>query len=256
LTLMVFRSIRGGRTLPEGTGRKNGKVTVPLSSIADVHRGISTGANKFFLLTDESVKQIGVPTGYLKKIVPTRIRLPVGVFGLEDWEEHRRMGRPCWMLTLPRAVPVEELPPGVRQYIARGESQGINLIPTCRSRRPKAPWYFIRTSRVPDLIFTYMSRNPRFIYNEARAYVLTNLLEIHLKISQVSQVSEKMKELSLVLSGELASWIKKESAGRRYLGGLLKFEPGDLSKMPISRSLLDMVLSDDPHLRSSIVGRQ
>lgn len=240
--LMLFQSVSDGKTRTRSSrglrARKTREVTVPLGFFASVHRGISTGANKFFVLSDEMVEKMGISVGYLKKVIPTRIRKVYlsTVFDEDEWDNLREKGLPCWLLCLPRKILTDDLPFEVRRYIKKGERLGIHLIPTCKNRKP---WYYIRIpSRIPDLVFTYMARGyPKFIYNKACAYNLTNLLGIYLN-APIRHSDEKMVNLTKLLNNELKNWIDQESAGRKYAGGLIKFEPGDLETMPIHESTL------------------
>lgn len=210
------------------------KATLSLKDIAAVHRGISTGANKFFVLTDAKVKAMGLSgTDFVKMVVPTKIRkdeLPL-IFTTEDWCHLKEKGKPCWLLNLP-CKNLNELPYSIREYIREGEKNGIHLIPTCKHRKP---WYDIKADRrhISDFVFTYMSRGyPKFVYNKAHAYNLTNLLGVHLSVPfKVSE--QKMTILMQQLNAELKKWIDQEDVGRKYFCGLVKFEPGDLKNMPI-----------------------
>ena len=240
-TFAFFKHVLSGNT--EGRlsriPKNKGKITVSLGDIASVHRGISTGANDFFVLTDMEVEAMGLSkTDYVRMVMPTRIRkdeLPT-VFGIEDWNDLKENGKRCWLLCLPSVSP-DELPSSVKEYIRKGERNGIQLIPTCRDREP---WYHIKISRTPvsDLVFTYMSRGyPKFIYNKARVYNLTNLLGI--RISGPTRFSDrKMANFVEQLNTELEKWIDLEVVGRKYPGGLVKFEPGDLKNMPICEQSL------------------
>lgn len=240
--LMLFQSVSEGKT---GTrfsrrlrARKTREVTVPLGSFASVHRGISTGANKFFVLSNEMVEKIGMSVGYLRKVIPTKIRKVdfSTVFDEDLWNNLREKGLPCWLLSLPSKIRTDDLPFEVRQYIKKGERLGVHLVPTCKNRKP---WYYIRIPpRIPDLVFTYISRGyPKFIYNKACAYNLTNLLGIYVN-APIRHSDEKMVNLTKLLNNEIKNWIDQESAGRKYAGGLIKFEPGDLRIMAIRESTL------------------
>jgi len=217
-TFMLFQPVSKGKTkepLPS-QARRSKEATVPLGSFVSIHRGISTGANDFFVMTEKAVKEIGIPKEYLKKVIPSRIRkvrFP-NVFEEENWNYLREEGKPCWLLCLPRKHKqknqTEELQPEVKQYIRKGERQGIHLIPTCRNRDP---WYYINASRIPDLFFTYISRGyPKFVYNKARACILTNLLGVYLKVP-FKRSNEAVANLIELLNSELKAWIDRESAG-------------------------------------------
>jgi len=238
-TLMLFHPVSILKEEPFSQRLSKGRKAraASLGSFASIHRGISTGANDFFVLTNDIVEKIGVPVDYLKKIIPTKTRkaeLPT-VFSEENWDYLKEKGKPCWLLSLPKETLISDLPQVIRQYIKKGERQGTHLVPTCRNRKP---WYYIRIPRIPDMVFTYISRGyPKFIYNKAEAYNLTNLLAIYLDLP--AKLSEKKATvLTKFLNSELKNWIDRESAGRKYAGGLIKFEPGDLKNMPVSKSKL------------------
>jgi len=236
-TLAYFQYIPNcaGQRLSPRTPKAEGKAAaLRLKDIAALHRGISTGANEFFVLTDAKVNAMGLSdTDYVRMVIPTRIRkdeLPT-IFTIKDWSRLKENGKPCWLLCLPYKNP-DELPCSIREYIRKGERDGIHLIPTCKHRKP---WYHIKVDQhhISDLVFTYMSRGyPKFIYNEARAYNLTNLLGIYLSAS-IRTSEPKMTNLVQQLNIELKKWIDQEAVGRKYFGGLVKFEPGDLKNMPI-----------------------
>ncbi|MDH5779208.1 MAG: N-6 DNA methylase [Candidatus Bathyarchaeota archaeon] len=237
-TLALFEQILSAdreRQL-HGTQKRKRKAEVFLDDIAFVHRGISTGANEFFVLTDMEARTMELHgTEYIKRVMPTRIRkneLPA-VLGKDHWNSLKASGKPCWLLCLPRKRP-DKLPSNIREYIRKGERNGINLIPTCAARKPW--WYHIKIhwQTAPDLLFTYMSRGyPRFMYNKARVYNLTNLLGIWLRESARFS-DEEVLNIVEQLNTALKKWIDQEAVGRKYRGGLVKFEPGDLKNMPIS----------------------
>lgn len=238
-TIALFQSIApaGGFDHAPYAQRSTGTPDMTLAFFARAHRGISTGANSFFVLTTESVENLGIPPVYLQKIVPPRTGrelLPV-VFDEQDWEKLRSLDRPCWLLCLPRQTSPREMPPQVKQYIQTGERQGVHLTPTCSNRNP---WYYIRIPpKIPELFFTYVSRRyPRFIYNKARVLNLTNLLGVYLKLTS-NCFSNRMKELVELLNEDLRKCIDEGHAGRNYVGGLIKFEPKDLERLPISESV-------------------
>jgi tRNA1(Val) A37 N6-methylase TrmN6 len=237
LTVFRFQSRTQTSNPPlEPTGTRVARLH--LMDIANVRRGISTGANSYFALTDQMVEKWDIPEKWRTRIIPTKIRLPEQVFGEREWNELRETGWPCWLLKIPRDSTLEQLPMAVKDYIRFGEKDGINLRPTCKFREP---WYCVPVTATPDIVFTYMFRErPRFIYNQARAHVLTNLLSLVLKV-QHTPGETAMRDLSNLLTENLVAWIGQTGAGRRYAGGLVKFEPGDLRNMPISSEVLSVL---------------
>jgi hypothetical protein len=214
--------------------------------VAWVHRGISTGNNKFFVLTDQLVERIGVPRDYLEKVVPTKIRFDTHIIDDNTWKDWRKSGKSCWLLAIPRHTSTAQLG-ALTNYIRVGEREGVHLAPTCRARKP---WYSVRVPReFPDFIFTYMSRgSPRFMYNKARAHILTNLLGVRLRHSTRCD----MGDIARYLNETLTSWIENNNVGRRYAGGLVKFEPGDLQRMPVPKDLVSRVTSAKPFVLSPV----
>jgi tRNA1(Val) A37 N6-methylase TrmN6 len=235
-TLAYFQHIANpvGKRLSTEKRKPEEKAIPSLKDIAAIHRGISTGANEFFVLTDVKVRAMGLSgTDFVKMVVPTKIRkdeLP-SIFTTEDWSRLKEKGKPCWLLSLPYEN-LNRLPQSIREYIRKGEKDGIHLIATCKNRYP---WYDIKADQhhISDFVFTYMSRGyPKFVYNKAHAYNLTNLLGVHLNAT-IKISEQKMTNLVQQLNIDLKKWIDQEGVGRKYLGGLVKFEPGDLKNMPI-----------------------
>lgn len=225
--------------VPSEQRRSKKEITALLTSLALVHRGISTGANGFFVLTNSFVEKIELSVDarrrYLNKVIPTKIQLP-NVFSDKCWNEYKESGEPCWLLSLPSDEPAERFPSAIKKYIRMGESKGIHMLPTCKNRKP---WYHIRVGNPPNLVFTYMSRGyPRFVYNEASAFNLTNLLSIYWRVPSC-RFFDMAPRVTELLNSDLRNWIDQKSVGRKYAGGLIKFEPGDLRTMPVSKHTLN-----------------
>lgn len=216
----------------------NEEKTPTLNVIASVHRGISSGANDYFVLTSDSAEKMMIPEEYLTKVIPPKTPsiMLKEEFALQDWEKLKSMGRPCLLLTIGPKEPPEKLPTVITKYIKMGERRGIHQIPTCRNRKPW--WYSVRIPKTaPDYMFTYMFRHtPRFFFNKAHVYHLTNLLGVYFKRSSPSV--RKIANVGDLLNTELAHWFDQGLIGRKYAGGLVKLEPHDLEKMPISRNIL------------------
>jgi hypothetical protein len=212
-----------------------------LGDIAEVHRGISTGANNYFVLNDAMVKEIGISKEYLKKTIPPKIprKMLKSSFTIDDWERFCREGMPCWLFYVKPNIPPEKLTSEVRQYIRKGEREGVNLVPTCKARKE---WYSIKLrDEIPDLVFTYMFRDkPLFLYNEAKALNLTNFIGIYLKRSIKKQIND-MLIFAIMLNQEISKYLSHRNMGRKYAGGLTNLGPRDLSNTPISNSLVSLL---------------
>jgi adenine-specific DNA-methyltransferase len=212
-----------------------------LSKIAKVHRGISTGANEFFVLTSDAIKNIGITESrYITKVMPTRIaKLRLGTsLDLDEWNNLEKEGRACWLLTVPSKRSIDSLPIELRNYLLKGKGLAIHETPTSKSREP---WYSIKLpERPPDMFFTYIARGvPHFVYNKAKVFNLTNLLGVYLNESLVNLSEEEICLVVQTLNEAIKDWCQSQLVGRRYRGGIVKLEPRDLEMMPIPKSLAD-----------------
>lgn len=205
-----------------------------LKLIGSVHRGISTGANNYFLLNKDLVKKFKIPETFLTKVIPPKTphKYFNEKFSNTDWERLMDNGASCLLLSIDPKMSPEDLPYDVMKYIKLGESKGVHLVPTSRARMP---WWSVRIPKnPPDIIFTYMFRGkPKFFVNEARVFNLTNLLGIYFSHSVNFSV-----DIINSLNKSSESWVNSGRAGRNYAGGLTKLEPKELERMPLPLTLL------------------
>lgn len=209
---------------------------IELQSLTTIRRGISTGANDFFVLTHEDINELNVPEHYRKKIVPTQINLSQVEFSITDWKTHRDAGRPCWLLSIPADTHIKDLSSEIRDYLNQGMADGIHRRTTCETRNK---WFSVPLIEPPDIIFKYISRGPnRFIYNRANALILTNLIAVDLDYID-NKNPEKIKKIIRLLNSNLKKWIKSGNIGKTYERNLLKIEPGELAQMPLGSEIRD-----------------
>lgn len=206
-----------------------------VKDVLRIRRGISTGCNDFFVLTDQEARRRGL-NKWLKRVLPTRIHLPESVFTDDYWEELRKKGYPCWLLVLPERK-LKEFDTSVQEYLREGLRRGLHATPTANTMRT---WFSLPVTEPPDLFVTYFFRGaPRFILNSANAYNLTNILGGRF-ISPVQD--DQTKELMICsLNKQAERWMRGKGAGREYKGGLRKIEPRELSQLPVDTALWDLV---------------
>jgi len=204
-----------------------------LQDVVHVKRGISTGFNEFFVLTDEEVRRRKILKKRLCKVLPTRISIKTKQFSEADWDQLRLSNHPCWLLALPKGE-IEDFEPAIQEYLKEGLRRGVHETPTAKTYRA---WFSIPVpSSTPDVFVTYLFRGvPRFILNDAGVLNLTNILGGRF----VSAVPEAKRRELIVdsLNAQAKHWTK---AGRQYKGGLMKIEPKELCRLPIDSSLLKL----------------
>lgn len=208
---------------------------VPLQEVADVRRGYTTGANEFFYLTEEEIRQKGIEEEFwqhqdkagkwiankvivspreCKRVVPDPIelnRIVLFINAESDEFEGKR----------------------VKSYINLGESKGFHQRPTCASRKK---WYNLE-QRVPWPILFPMIHHDRqtVVSNKKRLQVDHNLFEIKPKKKR-----DTLPLLCFLLS--TLSVMFKEFGGRVNLGeGALKTEGIDVEKLLVIKNVTNEV---------------
>lgn len=239
--VFVFRRRRHGITTraPEVQGRH-------LSIVARVKRGISTGCNEFFVLSDAAVAEAQLPAAYLTRVLPTRIPLRGVAFGPEEWQMLRAGGAAVWLLTLP-PWDINEFEAPVREYLKSGVRRAIDTSVTAKRLKR---WYSLPLPSEPAHFFlTYIFRGtPRFLANTAGVAHLTNILGCRLNRPLPDTMS--LEDAAKLLSTEAEKWVGGGLIQRTYRDNLMKFEPREVEALPISdvvaETLIGTPLRDEP----------
>jgi adenine-specific DNA-methyltransferase len=211
---------RAERILPLIAGR-----SAKLSDYARVRRGIATGDNSFFCLTQEQVDLWAIEPRFLVPVVAGSKDLPENgsVLTREFWRARKSSGAPSWLLWChdPKSTLAGT---AVLRYIEHGETLGLPERFNCKARKP---WYGVERVPPADFFVTYMSRRrARFVRNELGARCLTSLLNVW------SNDGIEPDRLRPILEDEANAQLLREF-GRTYGGGLGKIEPGDLLRLPV-----------------------
>jgi adenine-specific DNA-methyltransferase len=211
-------------------GRENGRFDderfVPLSNIARVVRGIATGANDFFVLSDSEVAEWGLERANLRPVLTKTREAPGYVFSRADFDRLGREGKKRWLLYLMK--PATAGSPEAC-YIQHGEAHGLHERSLVKTR---PFWYAMEQRELAPIYFTYLSRKrSRFIYNQADVLALNVFLCIY-PIPVISQNEVMLKALLAVLN----SLVAKDSlryVGRTYGGDTIKVEPREMDRLPV-----------------------
>ena len=186
---------------------------IQVGKVAEIRRGVTTGANKFFVLDSAKVLQEGIESEFLG---------PVMAYS-KDVKS---------LLIYPEQLPTqlfmcrkkENILHGTSAlaYIKWGELQGFHLKHTCRIRHP---WYALRESTSPSLIFPQLvGSTAKTIFAPNGCWTLDNFTEVHVpSVSAIPlclSLNSTLFQLMLNLSG---------CANRGY--GFLKVQTSDLESL-------------------------
>ena len=202
-----------------------------LGTLAKVSRGIATGANEFFTLSENEVKGHGIEREYLRPVVASARQLTKHlrgyVFRERDWNYMRARGERVYLLWCFKGR--EELQgTNVLKYIERGEEEGYNNRYLTRHR---AVWYQVERRPPPDAFLVYMFRRGiRVTLNEFRALALNTLHCVYFR-EDVREDAVKVKAILAYLNSDLAFELASRSL-RIYGGGMYKLEPRDAEAIP------------------------
>jgi hypothetical protein len=232
-----------GGAMPNDSGE------LTLGDIFTIKRGLATGANSFFVLSEADAQLLDLPQRFLKPILPGPRHLTGDVIEalpsgapdvsprlyLLDCSEPEERIRTAW--------------PRLYAYLQHGRAQDIHAT-YLASRR--TPWYSQEQRPTAPFLCTYMGRanngkHPfRFLWNRSQATAHNVYLMLYPEgrlrdalIAKPEMQARVFEALKRINPSELVS------EGRVYGGGLHKVEPKELAQIS-ARLVLESV---DTHVR-------
>lgn len=212
-----------------------------LNDFAKVMRGIATGANNFFFLTEQQIKELEISQKFFVRAIGRTKDVQSDIINKKDIQQLNERGRPTYLLALDRH---EVLPSNVLSYLKKGEELGIPKRSLIKQRKP---WYKMEKREVPPILFAYLGRrNTRFILNNARVLPLTGFLcvypiysdeEFVVNLCQALNHKDTLEKLKLV--------------GKSYGSGAIKVEPKSLNLLPIPEHIVSMYHLKRPYVSKS-----
>lgn len=210
-----------------------------LSDFARVMRGIATGANDFFWMTEERAAALGIPRNMLKSAVGRTRDVSGDSITCNDLRELNERGRPT-LLFSPEAESLDQFPENVRAYLELGERQGLPGRALIRTRKP---WFRMEKREIPPFLFAYLGRrNTRFIRNHADVIPLTGFLCVYPHRYFMERTDELWEILSAPETVHNLSLV-----GKSYGSGAIKVEPRSLERLPIPDDLIESTGLVPPH---------
>lgn len=200
------------RLAEETKGTSSGGQSV-IGDVFRVRRGVATGANSFFVLSEEAAKAASVAGDELIRVVRTLSPRP--------GQDSKGL---LW-------VAKEEPSAGSLVRIRQGEELGLDRRYLCRARNP---WWRIKVPEPPRYLLSYMGRGlPTVVENVEKLINLNNVHGLHLVEEASSDLAERVVEWLRTESGR-AALLKR---ARHYQGGLWKLEPRDVEGVDLPESV-------------------
>ncbi|MEM7495333.1 MAG: N-6 DNA methylase [Myxococcota bacterium] len=199
---------------------------VELGELCRVHRGQVTGANHIWIAGEHSQ---GLPDRVLFPAV-TRARELIQTEPLLASTDGLRL-----VIDLPEDLSTldGQSLAAVERFLVRAEKMGAKEGYVARHR---LAWWSVRLRDPAPVLATYMARRPpAFVLNETGAR--------HLNIAHGLYPRESM---SPSLLSKLVSYLRQSSlvrGGRVYAGGLTKFEPREMERIPVPEPSLLMEMT-------------
>jgi len=195
-----------------------------LTDVVRIRRGVATGANSFFLLSDDEAKDLP-PTS----VTPVLRRMRDLLGEALDAEAHDSIGArggKRWLLDLHDAPISNGMPadPRLRRLVQRGRDSGMHLRVLCAVRDP---WFAVERIEPPDLFISPMSKDAfRVATNLIRAVHTNSLYGLYVNGSLGVE--------------EVANWLRSShgqerlrAVARQHSSGLLKLEPRALGAITV-----------------------
>ena len=209
-----FIDMKNGHALPK---------LVPLSQLVQVKRGIATGHNDYFLFNKSKIKKWKIEDRFLVPVVSNAYQIKGYEFTIDDWDRLAENDEKAYLLYV-----FEEPSQNLKAYINYGEQGDVSANKRFITRH-RSPWYTMEKRVPPKILATVFHREKmKFILNNANVRNLAPFHCVYPKFNDPAMVKALLAYLNSDFCREIQT-IKR----REYGGGLHKFEPRDLEKIPI-----------------------
>lgn len=191
------------------------------SDVADVDVGIVTGANKFFLVTDDVVAEHGLER-WAHPMFGRSEHCPGVIYDKKQHQANANVGNPTNFLWFPDNEPLRYKKS--RGYIEAGEEEALHTRYKCRIR---SPWFAVPSVYSTEIGMLKRSHDlPRLILNKVGAYTTDTAYRI-----RTLNGTSTDKLVSCFINSLTA--LSAELEGRHYGGGVLELVPSEIEKLLI-----------------------
>lgn len=188
--------------------------------IAKVDVGIVTGANKFFLVSDQVVKSYKLEK-WAHPMFGRSEHCPGIIYDERQHVENESKGNPTNFLWFSKIA--DEIDADAKVYINFGEAQSLHTRYKCRVR---SPWYTVPSVYSTEIGMLKRSHDtPRLILNRIGAYTTDTAYRIRTFNIEAEKLVGCFINPLTALSAELES--------RHYGGGVLELIPSEIERLII-----------------------
>lgn len=203
------------------------------SDLATVAVGVVTGANNFFLVSDDIVEEYELQD-YCSPMFGKSNHCKGVIYDQKQHDSNAQRGLPSNFLYIEDEF--ESLPKRVQDYIKLGEEQDLHKRYKCRIREP---WYKVPSVYSTNIGMLKRSHNiPRVIHNELEAYTTDTAYRMTITESWCSP------ELFSYCFVNPVTAIFAELEGRHYGGGVLELVPSEIRKLYIPVPRIDVNIQE------------
>jgi len=195
-----------------------------LGDFITVRRGVATGANSFFFLTDEMRDEWNLPTAALIRAIVKAVHVDSELLDADAYTKMATDGHPRWLLNVQSPALAEE--PRVKRYLAHGVHQGFHLRYLSRDRDD---WYALERVVPAEILLAPLGKPVHRVLRNLAGLVHSNsLYGLYLKSDSPYDADTLLNWLRGV-DGQRAL----REVARQYSGGSLKIEPRALLEVRV-----------------------
>lgn len=204
------------RLFPDSPGENNYRNLVPVSTFCTVARGLATGNNGYFVMSQQQAEELGLSKKVLVPCIAKSRNIKDAVITERTFQNLCRQGKKVYLFDGEKASAAADY-----DYIRYGEETGVDKGYLSRHR---TPWYRQeRKEAAPILMTVFCREGVKVVRNEMGIKTLTTFHGLYLH-----DMSEEFANLVFCyFLTPLAQELLHRSC-REYGIGLDKFEPGDI----------------------------
>jgi hypothetical protein len=211
--------------------------TLTISDFFKIKRGLATGNNDYFILSEQEIKARHLPEACFRAILPSPRYISNDIVEADE-KGFPLLERRLFLLdTSMNEEEIEQRFPSLWSYLKEGKARGLHNRYLCSHR---TLWYRQEKRPPPPIVCTYLGRGDtksgrpfRFILNRSQATVANVYLAMYptpILAQALSQDPTLIRKLWKVLNQITPDQLLSE--GRVYGGGLHKLEPKELANVP------------------------